>query len=111
MQVLCDNEAVVAIINQGTSKDPEAMHLVRCLAFIMANWEFYLFASHVKGHTDTAADALSRNNVSLFRSVHPQAHPLPTPITVGLLDLLIVRKPDWLSPTWTELWSSIFPTA
>ena len=34
--VLCDNEAVVTIINKGTTKDNECMHLVRCLAFIKA---------------------------------------------------------------------------
>ena len=44
IQVWCDNEAVVAIINQGTSRDLETMHLVRCLAFIMAKCEFFLFA-------------------------------------------------------------------
>ena len=33
----CDNEAVVAIINTGTSKDCEAMPLMRCLFFITAN--------------------------------------------------------------------------
>ena len=29
----CDNEAVVAIVNKGDSRDEECMHLMRCLAF------------------------------------------------------------------------------
>ena len=111
VQVWCDNEAVVAIINQGTSRDLEAMHLVRCLAFIMAKCEFFLFATHIKGQHNKIADALSRNNMSLFKSLYPQAQPAPTDIPTALLDLLIVRKPDWLSASWTELWSSIFPMA
>ncbi len=36
MLARCDNAAVVAIINKGQSKDKEAMHLARCLAFIQA---------------------------------------------------------------------------
>ena len=111
VQVWCDNDAAVTMINQGSSKDLEAMHLVRCLAFIMAKWEFYLFASHIKGQNNTAADALSRNNVPLFKSLHPQAHPVPTNVPTAVLDLLIVQKPDWLSANWTQLWNSIFPMA
>ena len=68
VQVWCDNEAVVTIINQNTSKDLEAMHLMRCLAFIMAKCEFFLFASHIKGQHTKIADALSRDNVPLFRT-------------------------------------------
>ena len=36
VKVWCDNEAVVAIINQNTIKDFASMHLMRCLAFITA---------------------------------------------------------------------------
>ncbi len=35
---VCDNEAVVSIVNSGTSKDKEAMHLHRCLAFTTAKF-------------------------------------------------------------------------
>lgn len=52
----CDNEAVVAIINQGNQ---EVMHLMRCLAFVAAKFQFYLFATHIKGVNNTLADALS----------------------------------------------------
>ena len=34
----CDNEAVVHIINTGTSRDPVAMGLMRCLFFISAKY-------------------------------------------------------------------------
>ena len=85
------------------------MHLMRCLAFIMAKCEFFLFASHIKGQHNKIADALSLDNVPLFRTFYPQAQLHPTVIPSALLDLLIVEKPDWLSTSWTELWSSIFP--
>ena len=39
----CDNAAVVAIINKGDSKEPEAMHLVRCLSFLRAKFHSFLW--------------------------------------------------------------------
>ena len=38
VQARCDNSAVVAILNWGSSLDPAVMHLMRCLAFILANF-------------------------------------------------------------------------
>lgn len=111
IKVLCDNSAVISIINGGTSKNQEAMHLRRCLAFVAAKFEFYMFAVHIKGEENTLADALSRDNLSLFRSLHPQAEKEASPISAQLLDLLILTKPDWTSPSWTPLWSSIFSMA
>ena len=56
----CDNMAVVAIVNSGTSKEKDAMHLRRCLAFLEAKRGFHLFAEHIKGADNRVADALSR---------------------------------------------------
>jgi len=42
------------------------MHLIRCLAFITAKFQFLLSASHIPGVENTAADALSRNKVVVF---------------------------------------------
>lgn len=70
VQEECDNAAVVAIINQGTSRNQEAM-----LAFVMAK---FIFATHIKGVNNTLADALSRDNWSLFHSLRPQAQHYPT---------------------------------
>ena len=67
-----------------------------------------LVASHIRGVENTMADALSRDNVTTFRSLWPEASPEPSAIPEALLDLLLVRKPDWTSPSWTELWSIIF---
>ncbi len=104
----CDNAAVVACINSGTSHSQEAMHLRRCLAFIAANHNFHIFSSHVKGVDNVRADTLSRDNLELFMVLQPQANGTPTTIPPPLLDLLIVSKPDWTSQHWTQLWSSTF---
>ncbi len=98
----CDNAAVVAIVNPGSSREPEAMHLLRCLAFLEAKFSFYMFATHIRGLTD----ALSRNKITLFHSLYPQAKKEPVDIPAAILDLLVVLKPDWTSHTWTQLWNS-----
>ena len=108
VQVLCDNSAVVSIVNSNTSRDKEVMHLLRCLAFISARFQFILVATHLPGQLNAAADALSRNRVDVFRAIMPQAEELPTEIPTTLLELLLFKKPDWTSWNWTELWSDTF---
>ena len=108
VQIHCDYAAVVAIINSGDSKDAEAMHLCRCLAFIVAKWNMNIFATHVRGADNTMADALSRNNSEYFLHCYPPANPSLTPISAQLLDLLVIQKPDWRSTHWIRLWNSIF---
>lgn len=109
--VQCDNAAVVSIVNHGSSKNEQAMHLARCLAFIMAKFNFHIVANHIKGVHNIKADALSRNNLPLLQSLYPQASEEGKLISQSLLDLLMVSKPDWTSQCWTELWSSSFNTA
>ncbi len=103
----CDNAAVVTIVTKGQSRDKEAMHLTRCLAFMLAEHEIILKASHIKAVENIRADALSRNEVDKFRFHHPQAAREPVVIPEALLDLLLVKRPDWTSPSWTELWRDI----
>ena len=101
----CDNMAVVHILNHGSSKNQDAMHLVRALAFITAK---FIVATLVKGVHNTQADALSCDNLPLFRSLNPQANQEGTPVPQSLLDILILSKPDWTSKHWTDLWSTTF---
>ena len=103
-----DNSAVVALLNSGSSRDEALMHLMRCLVFITAKFNFTVSASHIRGVHNQLADALSRNNHNYFLVNHPQATPRPSPIPIALRDLLIISKPDWLSQHWTNLWSAIF---
>ena len=108
VQARCDNSAVVAILNWGNSNDSEVMHLMQCLVFIKARFQFDLFAVHISGVRNDLADALSRNKLNHFHAHLPQAAESPTPIPQGLLDLTIISKPDWTSTHWTDLWSGIF---
>ena len=104
----CDNAAVVTILSSGTSRDNLVMHLIRCLVFIAAKFNFIFSASHIPGIRNILADALSRNNAALFFTHVPQASSTQFAIPPELVDLLITSKPDWTSALWTNLWSSIF---
>ncbi len=104
----CDNEAVVYIINSGTSKDPTVMGLMRCLYFICAKFNLLISAVHLAGIANSLADALSRNKLPIFLLNHPQANQAPSPIPAPLLDILIHTKPDWTSPSWSSTFNSIF---
>ena len=55
----CDKTAVVAIVNSGISKNPQAMNLIRCQSFLSAIWEFRVQATHLSGIHNTLTDALS----------------------------------------------------
>ena len=108
IHVKSDNVAAVAAINNQTSSVKEVCHLLRCLAFISARFDLRLIASHIPGHLNGTADALSRNHISTFLSLVPQADRHPTPIPETLVHLLIPRLPDWTAQHWTEQWNTIF---
>ena len=62
----CDNAAVVALINAGYCKHERAMHLLKCLFFIVAHFDFDIYACHIPGSLNVAADALSRDLLPLL---------------------------------------------
>ena len=69
---LCDNTAVVAIVNSGRSRMDRVMHLMRSLTFFLARWGVSLSCTYLPGVDNGAADALSRNNVSEAGTDRPQ---------------------------------------
>jgi predicted Zn-ribbon and HTH transcriptional regulator len=69
----CDNEAIVHVLQTGTSKNIEIMSLVRTMFYICAQHSMECSAAHVRGTANTAADALSRLDVVKFFKVCPSA--------------------------------------
>ena len=69
----CDNSSVVFCVNQGTSKSPAVMTLIRQLFFIAARYNFDLRLTHVAGVLNVAADLLSSLRVVEFRKGFPGA--------------------------------------
>ena len=63
----CDNQAVVvAALRSRSSKQPQLMHMLRCLFFVEALYGFELSASYIPTKANDLADDISRNNLSSF---------------------------------------------
>ena len=103
VQCFCDNAAVVAVVNSGSSKCERVMHLLRSLFFITARHNIFLVSRHIPGVENIVADALSRNNLPSFRKQEPQAQRAASPIHQGLFEALVLQRPDWTSLNWTKL--------
>ena len=82
----CDNEAVVHVWKSGRSRCPDLMDLVRALFYVAAHNNFNVLIRHIPGVDNSIADALSRLQMSRFRSLAPHANPLPshTPVELTL---------------------------
>ncbi len=102
----CDNSAVVSVLKTRTAKEPAVMHLLRCLHFYEAYYECKLIAEHLPGFLNGGADDLSRNRLLSFMQKFPGASRTPTMIPAALLDMLLLQKPDWLSPAWRQLFNA-----
>ena len=92
VQCLCDNEAVVAVINSRSCKDGDMLYLLRSLFFFEAEFQFSLVAAHIPGNQNTLADALSRNNLPLFLQLSSQEVSGPTSLPAPLLELLAIQR-------------------
>ena len=103
----CDNNAVVAAVKKGSSKDPLVMHLLRALWFFVAHFDIALTIEHLSGVCNTNADQLSRNNLHPFFLANPQANPQPSPLPQELLQVVAVHGPDWTSPAFRKLFRDI----
>ena len=102
----CDNAAVVAVIKGGYCKDRYMAHMLRCLFFLEAKFQFSCVSVHVPGVLNTIADALSRNNMVTFSALAPQAHPQPVLVPHAVINGLISQRP-WTSLHWMNWFASI----
>ena len=107
----CDNMAVVYAVNKKSARDPALFRLLHLLFLLCAIYDITLVARHLPGLQNTAADALSRNNLPLFRSSHPQVSPIPTIIPSSLQHLLFNPHISTNSQTWTSLLSDTLQAA
>ena len=98
----CDNEAIVGVLTSWRSREPLVMYLLRGLALVAMEFSFHLRAIHIAGAANSAADALSRNNLPSFLLQIPQAQPTPDLIPQELAQLFLHQQPDWPSNTWRD---------
>ena len=83
----CDNLPIVQAWSNQSSKHPGIMELLRKLFFIAAQHSFTVALKHLPGRLNCIADALSRNQISRFFSLAPQANQQPTPVSHILEEL------------------------
>ena len=105
-----DNMAVVQALAKGSARHPLLMHLIRCLHFFTARHDISIKATHVAGSNNVAADALSRNKLTLFLQTNPQAAEKPSQIPGPLVDMLVRQRPDWTSSNWRTMFISSLTT-
>lgn len=80
-----------------------ALHLLRCLFFLKAHFQFEVVAAYLPGIHNSLADDLSHNRLLSFCSKVPSADPLPASMPLHLPDLLLDTSQDWTAPAWTQL--------
>ncbi len=76
---LCDNMAVVHVINKQTSRDGKIIHLLCSLVLSALQHNISFRAQHVPGKHNIVPDRLSRLQVQAAITAPPSLQPLPTP--------------------------------
>ena len=104
----CDNMAMVACLRSQSSKVKGVMHLLRCLIFVEAHFQFIYEPQYINTVANHLADDLSRNHLPSFLSKVPQAAGQPTQFPRPLLDLLLDPTTEWTSPACQQTLASIF---
>ena len=99
LEFVVDNAAVVVVLNATFSSDCHLMHLIRLLVFFAANFNFWFVASHIQGIKNVAADALSRNYLSVFFTQVPQTDRQPKQVPPPLVSLLS-QDITWTCKSW-----------
>jgi hypothetical protein len=64
----CDNQAVVAWLNNGCAHSPLAMKFLRKIFWLRVKFDFHLIASWIPTEANTVADATSRLDFARFLS-------------------------------------------
>ena len=105
IQFKIDNAAVVQVIEATYAKNSHLMHLLRLIVFYASYYDFWFTASHIPGILNISADALSRNNMTVFFSQVPCAAKDPIQIPDHLVQLVSLNQ-TWISTAWMTLFKA-----
>ena len=86
---LTDNESIMYVINDQSSKDKQIMQLVRQLVVAAMTYNIQFRAQHIAGKLNVIPDLISRLQEDKARLLKPDLDPLPTQI-----------PPQWLP--WSQ---------
>ena len=80
-----DNDSVVHVINQQTSKNKELLYLLRQLVLTCLRHNVLFRVRHIRGKKNILADCLSRLQVGRFKTLAPDVEASPTVVPSPLL--------------------------
>lgn len=86
-----DNLALVSIINNQTSKDPQIMKLLRVLILACLKNNILFQSRFIEGRRNVLADCLSRLQVRKFRLLSPTSRPNPHQVPQHLIPENILK--------------------
>ena len=80
--IFCDNQAVVAMVNNITSKCKNCMVLIRKLVLWSLQFNFRVFMKYIKLADNEVADSLSQLDFDCFSYLAQEKHldPMPQPL-------------------------------
>ena len=87
----CDNMAVVNMISQQTSRDPDCMTLIRKMVLICLRHNILFKSKHISGSKNLLADSLSRLQIQKFKTLCPDAEESKTAIPLAAWSLLVKK--------------------
>ena len=82
------------------------MHLIRLLVFFVVHFNFWFSAPHIAGKSNTGADALSRNKLTVFLAQVSEAAQEPAKVPSQFISLLS-QHITWTCTTWMEHFNTI----
>ena len=88
------------------SKQESRQVKLRCFFFLEAHFGCEHWASYRPGKENMLADALSRDHITEFYSLLPQAAKNPSPVPPTLAELLLDLTLNWTSPHWRALFEA-----
>ena len=82
VQFHCDNQAIVHVINNQTSKCNQLMSILRPLVLLLLKHNITLKAVHIPGKNNTLCDLISRQQVrpEILQQYGMKSHPTPLPL-------------------------------
>lgn len=92
VKVYCDNQAVVGMVNNGTSRCKTCMKFIRMITEATMRHQVRVFVQYVKSLDNTRADPLSRLDFRKFWDQSPKSvrkHPIQLPHSLWPI------RPEW----------------
>ena len=84
--IFCDNQSVMQMVNQLTSKCPQCMKMVRLIALFSIENNIKIWVNFVQSKLNGLADSLSRMDMKRFwQLARPGTHPTPTRLPNNLI--------------------------